>query len=67
MWDPMAIQNRHITGTDCLLWGNDSPHLEGSFPYSHEWIDKQFAGAPDDEVDAIVRGNAARLLDINID
>ena len=32
MWDPMAIQNREITGTDCLLWGNDYPHLEGSFP-----------------------------------
>jgi predicted TIM-barrel fold metal-dependent hydrolase len=67
MWDPMAIENRHITGTDCLLWGNDYPHLEGSFPYSREWIDKQFAGVPDDDVDAIVRGNAARLFGITVD
>ena len=47
MWDPMAIENRHLTGTDCLLWGNDYPHREGSFPYSQEWIDKQFAGVPE--------------------
>ena len=66
MWDPMAIQNREITGTDCLLWGNDYPHLEGSFPYSSEWIDKQFAGVPEEDIDAIVRGNAARLFRIDV-
>ena len=32
MWDPAAIQNRNITGIDALLWGNDYPHREGSFP-----------------------------------
>ena len=66
MWDPMAIQNRDVTGTDCLLWGNDYPHLEGSFPYSQEWNDKQFAGVPEDDIDAIVRGNAAKLFGINV-
>ena len=30
MWDPVAVENRHVTGTDCLLWGNDYPHVEGS-------------------------------------
>jgi predicted TIM-barrel fold metal-dependent hydrolase len=66
MWDPLAIQARETTGLDCLLWGNDYPHLEGSFPYSREWIDKQFAGVPDGEVDAMVRGNAARLFNIDV-
>ena len=66
MWDPMAIQNRDITGTDCLLWGNDYPHLEGSFPFSQEWNDKQFAGVPEEEIDTIVRGNAAKLFGINV-
>ena len=65
MWDPVAIQNRNVTGTDCLLWGNDYPHLEGSFPYSQEWIDKQFDGVPEDEIDAMVRGNAAKLFDLS--
>ena len=66
MWDPMAIELRHITGTDSLLWGNDYPHTEGSFPWSQEWIDKQFAGVPEDQVDAMVRGNASTLFGINV-
>ena len=66
MWDPIAIRNRDVTGLDCLMWGNDYPHHEGSFPFSQEWVDKQFAGVPEDEIDKIVRGNAARLFGINV-
>jgi predicted TIM-barrel fold metal-dependent hydrolase len=66
MWDPLAIRARDITGIDCLLWGNDYPHNEGSFPYSQEWVDKQFAGVPETDVDAMVRGTAARLFGINV-
>lgn len=66
MWDPLAIQARNYTGTDCLLWGNDYPHFEGSFPYSQDWVDKQFAGVPDDEIDAMVGGNAARIFGLTI-
>ena len=66
MWDPIAIRNRDVTGVDCLLWGNDYPHNEGSFPFSQEWIDKQFAGVPEGEIDMMVRGNAARLFGINV-
>jgi hypothetical protein len=49
------------------LWGNDYPHREGSFPYSQEWIAKQFAGVPDDEVDAMTRGTAAKLFNLQVD
>jgi predicted TIM-barrel fold metal-dependent hydrolase len=62
MWDPLAVRNRDLTGLECLLWGNDYPHHEGAFPYSQEWVDKQFAGVPDDEIDQIVHGNAAALF-----
>jgi predicted TIM-barrel fold metal-dependent hydrolase len=66
MWDPLAIRCRDVTGLDCLLWGNDYPHHEGSFPYSQQWIDKQFIGVPEHEIDQIVRGNAARLFNIHV-
>jgi predicted TIM-barrel fold metal-dependent hydrolase len=66
MWDPVAVRVRDVTGLDCLLWGNDYPHREGSFPFSQEWVDKQFAGVPEDEVDIMVRGNAARIFNIDI-
>jgi predicted TIM-barrel fold metal-dependent hydrolase len=49
-----------------VLWGNDYPHNEGSFPSSREWIDKQFAGVPEHEVDQMVRGNAAKLFRIKV-
>jgi predicted TIM-barrel fold metal-dependent hydrolase len=66
MWDPAAINNRELTGIDSLMWGNDYPHPEGSFPYSQQWIDKQFSDVPEKEIDAIVRGNAARIFGITI-
>lgn len=66
MWDPAAIRLRDITGIDCLMWGNDYPHNEGSFPFSTEWVEKQFEGVPDVEVDAMVRGNAARIFGITV-
>jgi predicted TIM-barrel fold metal-dependent hydrolase len=66
MWDPLAIRARDITGLDCLMWGNDYPHHEGSFPFSAEWNAKQFDGVPEHEVDAIVRGNAAKIFGITV-
>ena len=62
MWDPLAIRNRDLTGLDCLLWGNDYPHWEGSFPDSQQWVEKQFAGVPEDEIDQMVRRNAAETF-----
>ena len=48
------------------MWGNDYPHMEGAFPFSQEWVDKQFAGVPEAEIDMMVRGNAARLFGITV-
>ena len=66
MWDPLAIRVRDLTGIDCLMWGNDYPHFEGSFPFSEQWIDKQFAGVPEDDIDQMVRGNAARVFGLTV-
>ena len=62
MWDPVAIHNREITGTDCLLWGNDYPHNEGAFPYSHEWAGKQFADVAPHQAKAILHDNGAKVF-----
>jgi predicted TIM-barrel fold metal-dependent hydrolase len=62
MYDPVAVNNRHVTGLDCLMWGNDYPHPEGTWPTSQEFAAKQFDGVPDDEVRAIVGGNAAKVF-----
>lgn len=66
MYDPVAVHNRHITGIETLMWGNDYPHPEGTWPSSQEVCADQFADVPDDEVRAIVSGNAARVFGFEV-
>ena len=66
MSDPVAVHNRSITGVECLLWGNDYPHPEGTWPHSAEAVDAQFAGVPADEVRAMVAGNSARVFGFDL-
>ncbi len=62
MFDPVAINNRQVTGIDCLMWGNDYPHPEGTWPGSQEACASQFADLDDAELTAIASGNAARVF-----
>jgi len=66
MWDPVAIANRQFTGIDSLLWANDYPHQEGSFPSSQAWVEKQFAGVPEDEIEQMTYGNAVRVFGFDV-
>jgi predicted TIM-barrel fold metal-dependent hydrolase len=59
--DPVGLNNRDVTGIDCLMWGNDYPHDEGTFPNSREVIERTFKDIPEDEKWKIVGGNAARV------
>jgi len=62
--DRAPLLTREITGIDSLLWASDYPHPEGTFPHSQEVVERIFAGIPDDELRAIVGGNAARLYQV---
>jgi predicted TIM-barrel fold metal-dependent hydrolase len=62
MYDPVAVNNRGTTGVETLMWGNDYPHPEGTWPNSQQVCAEQFTGVPDDEVLAIVGGTAARVF-----
>jgi predicted TIM-barrel fold metal-dependent hydrolase len=66
MFDPVAVNNRHITGLETLMWGNDYPHPEGTWPSSQEVAAKQFADVPDDELEQIVGGNAVDVFGFRI-
>ncbi len=59
--DVIGLRNRDVTGVDCLMWGSDYPHDEGTYPYSREVIARIFKDIPEDETRKIVGGNAARL------
>jgi predicted TIM-barrel fold metal-dependent hydrolase len=66
MWDPQAIRNRDVTGTDCLLWANDYPHPEGLFPNSMEHNAEQFAGVPEADMHKITFANGADLFGFDV-
>ena len=59
--DPVALNNIAFTGADCLLWGSDYPHDEGTFPHSQAVIDRTFASISDADKRKIIHDNAARL------
>ena len=57
--DPVAIHNIPFTGTDCLLWGNDYPHPESTYPNSNKVLDALLDDVADDDARAVVFDNAA--------
>ena len=59
--DEVGINNRHFTGSDCLMWGNDYPHDEGTYPRSRQVIERLFQGVPQEEKRKILYANAARF------
>lgn len=60
--DKVALNNLNLTGTQCVLWGSDFPHHEGTFPHSRESVDRLSATLSDDDARAIFRENALALF-----
>ncbi|WP_051974676.1 amidohydrolase family protein [Cupriavidus necator] len=63
--DPIGIETRHWMGVDAVMWGNDYPHLEGTWPHSKEVIDA-FGDITREEKAKIIGLNAARLFHIDV-
>ncbi len=66
MYDPVAVNNRDITGVETLMWGNDYPHPEGTWPTSQDVASEQFAEVSDEDLRAIVSGNAATVFGFDV-
>lgn len=60
--DRVALNNVNITGAECLMWGSDYPHNEGTYPQSKETVDRLAAGVDGDAADKIFRTNALTLF-----
>jgi predicted TIM-barrel fold metal-dependent hydrolase len=60
--DGVAVHNIPLTGVDSLLWGNDYPHPESTFPDSDAVLGRLLDGVAPADAAAIVAGNAARLF-----
>ncbi len=61
------MARRHAVGVRNILWGNDLPHPEGTFPYTRHWIRERFRDVPDDETRRMLGENAAELYALDVD
>jgi predicted TIM-barrel fold metal-dependent hydrolase len=59
------IERRHLVGVANMLWGNDLPHPEGTFPYTRYWVRERFHDVPEHETRAILGENAAGLYGVD--
>jgi predicted TIM-barrel fold metal-dependent hydrolase len=62
--DGLGIKLRDIIGVDQLLWGNDYPHRESTFPRSRQIIAEILADCTEEERVKIAGGNAARVYSL---
>jgi predicted TIM-barrel fold metal-dependent hydrolase len=62
MEDDYGIRMRDVIGVDNMLWGNDFPHAESTWPRSQEFLDRIFTGTPEDDRRKITADNAAKLF-----
>ena len=65
--DPVGIHNLPLTGADCLMWGNDYPHDEGTFPQSRRVLDSMREAMDAESYAKIASGNAAKLYDFDLE
>lgn len=59
--DPIGLETRNWVGVDNLLWGDDYPHHEGTWPRSQEVIDRTMADLTTEERKKVLGLNAAKL------
>jgi len=60
--DRAAMLWRRVIGVRNLLWGNDYPHAESTFPRSIEILGRDLRGVAPDDARRIVGGNAAETF-----
>jgi predicted TIM-barrel fold metal-dependent hydrolase len=60
------IDRRHLIGIGNLMWGNDLPHPEGTFPYTRYWIRERFRDVPEHETRQILGLTAAEVYGIDL-
>jgi len=58
---------RHKIGLENMIWGSDYPHPEGSWPVTRQQQFDSFNGLPDDEIAAMLGGNAVDFYGLDVE
>jgi predicted TIM-barrel fold metal-dependent hydrolase len=65
--DRHGAENAEKIGVDNLTFETDFPHADGSYPNTLEHARRQFAGIDPEVTYKIVRGNAIRIFELDLD
>ncbi len=57
---------RYEIGVDNIMWGNDFPHPEGTWPHTRSWLQKTFHDIPIDETRRMVGLAAAEVYGFDL-
>jgi predicted TIM-barrel fold metal-dependent hydrolase len=60
------LARRYEIGVGNIMWGNDFPHPEGTWPHTRQWLRDAFHDIPTDETAEILGGNAAACYGFDI-
>ena len=59
------VEMRDEIGVATIAFGRDYPHPEGTWPHTQSWLHDAFRGVPEDELRAMLGGNAIRFLGLD--
>jgi len=60
------LGRRYEIGVGNIMWGNDFPHPEGTWPYTREFLKDRFWDIPVDETAAILGLNQAAFYNFDL-
>ena len=61
------VEEREAIGVESIMWGNDFPHPEGSWPGTRDSRIEALHGIPEADVAAILGGTAVRFYDLDVE
>ncbi len=64
--DEVVVELRHRIGIDNLLWGNDFPHSESTWPKSREFLARMLTGVSEADRRKLTCDNAARIFHFSL-
>ncbi len=61
------LGRRYEIGVGNIMWGNDFPHPEGTWPYTRAFLKERFWDIPIEETAGILGGNQAEFYGFDLD
>ncbi len=61
------LERRYEIGVGNIMWGNDFPHPEGTWPYTREFLKDRFWDIPIDETERMLGLNQAEFYGFDVD